>query len=298
MIDTVKKEANNMLISMGEKEEGKFSKQDEKLLRDILGSRIDLQAVISDEMIKKTAYIKGDKVADFVARVRGSNLEIDRVSTLFKIVSLDFLEEFKDDINWDNPDLYRDMSFPFTKFKMGRFLFQFKDYLNWEYLLQHYSIEENELIYFHDYVDWDMISANVVLSEEFMKEYKDSLNWNILSAKQSMSDEFILHMNRYINFKYLVRNQKLSMRIINTFLSRMDMDAVCQFQSLDDYFLIGHAEEINWTLVHGSRMTSISTFVKEHCADFISNYRLKPRVIKEDAYKDMVRKSVFEKSDK
>jgi DNA polymerase III alpha subunit len=280
----VKKEANDLLIKLGHKSTGHFTKSDEKKLRSVLGGVVDLQQNLDDEVIRRMAEYKGVNSPEFFSRVRGSNLQVNAVDSLFKSVSLDFLDEFKEDVNWDNPDLYRDFANqkpsqsinPYSNFRMSRFLFRFKDHINWENLLRYYRMPENEIMFFEDYVNWGTVSEFLMLSEEFMQEYSEFLNWEALCKNQKMSDDFILRMNKKINFNILVRYQKLSMNILNTFLSRMSMNDICQFQWLDDYFLVGHAETINWSIVHNSRIFSISAFVKEQCAEHIKDYIQEP----------------------
>ena len=114
------------------------------------------------------------------------------ISSNFTKIPEDFIDCFKDKLNWDLICL--------NSYSLSEsFIEKYKDYVNWDIISEYQKLSEPFIEKMKDYINWDIISNNQELSESFIEKYKDKLNWNKISYYQHLSKPFIEKYKNYIN---------------------------------------------------------------------------------------------------
>lgn len=164
---------------------------------------------------------------------------------------LEWEKYYNPKFNWHNELFY--MNFIFSE----EFIDEFKDKIDWDQLSIFHIFSEKQLIKYKDKVDWyvaitvQKINENVIreclidldvsykrsvfqsifefnkLSEAFIEElinlnYKeDFVDWYYISRYQTLSENFIRKYKDKVNWKYILLNQKLSEEFKNEFKDKI-----------------------------------------------------------------------------
>ena len=94
------------------------------------------------------------------------------ISSYKRLLSEEFIREFKDNVDWDMISNYQTLSEDFIR--------EFKDNVNWLYISRNSNLKYK-------------------LSEDFIREFKDKLYWYFISTDQKLNSEFINEFNLTIN---------------------------------------------------------------------------------------------------
>lgn len=126
-------------------------------------------------------------------------------------LSIDFLREFRDKIDWQR---YFNYHVPTEKF-----IEEFKDIIPWCYIpgrvkMSESFIRRHRLEMEKYYSCWNSICEHQVLSEEFIEEFADKVDWKAVSFKQKLSKEMIHKYANKVDWRYIVANQKLDQKFI------------------------------------------------------------------------------------
>ena len=89
-----------------------------------------------------------------------------------KVMSEDFIEKNKDEVNWHYISMYRKLS--------EEFIEKYQDKVNWHDISTYQKLSEEFVDRFNDKVDWIYISAYQTLSDEFIEKHQLSVNKNNL----------------------------------------------------------------------------------------------------------------------
>jgi len=103
------------------------------------------------------------KIANNVIKTT-SHINWIKISTKKNTLSVDFIREFKDKVDWKTICINQTLSEDFIR--------EFKDKVDW-------------------YGNWYKISMHQTLSEDFIREFQDKVYWNYISCYQTLSEDFI-----------------------------------------------------------------------------------------------------------
>lgn len=119
-----------------------------------------------------------------------------------------------------------------------KFLYIFRNYLNWAILCEKHYLTELFIYAYKEYVDWDCISKYQILSESFIREFQDKVNWIHISYRQVLSESFIREFQDKVDWDYISINQVLSEDFIREFQDQVDWDYISENQKLSEFFII------------------------------------------------------------
>lgn len=97
---------------------------------------------------------------------------------------IDFLREFKEDINWRILSNFQLQGLTEDVIK------EFIDRLNIKIVLRDYKVSENFLREFHSRLDWFFVSTYQNLSEDFIRDFHFKLHWKMIFKYQNLSEDF------------------------------------------------------------------------------------------------------------
>jgi len=83
------------------------------------------------------------------------------------------------------------------------FIREFKDEVNWEWVSFCQKLSEDFIRECQDEVDWCGISEGQDLSEEFIREFKDKVDWYYIYKYKNLSEDFITEFRSEINWRYI-----------------------------------------------------------------------------------------------
>ena len=126
----------------------------------------------------------------------------------------EFIEKYKDQLDWDCISIHRKLS--------EEFIEKYKDRVNWRFISLHQKLSEEFIEKYKDRVDWYRISSNQKLSKEFIEKYKDGVDWDCISLHQKLSEEFIEKYKDRVDWYWISSYQKLSEEFIEKYKDRVD----------------------------------------------------------------------------
>jgi hypothetical protein len=233
MPEVAQKEALKLLEDFGYKSRsGKLTRHGVTRLREILKEKTKLSDVVQESDIEIMKQLPEDDVASLTNENLQfiKNITLSNSSALNRTIcrySLEFLEEFKDCIDWDNPSVYSAFRNPnCSKYEVSMFLSRFAHEINWDLMVMNYRVTEEFAGIFYEHINWDFGSQWIKLSENFMRQFADDLNWKALCQYQKMGEDFIFDMKEYIDWDSLVRHQTLSVKISLKPMKRTTKDIV------------------------------------------------------------------------
>lgn len=116
----------------------------------------------------------------------------DKISRM-PLLSISFLKQFKDKINW----------------------FWFTLYLNNDEVNENYI--EQIIKEFHDYVDWEVVSYAIPIPEYLLYKYQHKIQWKEfgwLERKKSLSLSFFYNFRDKIDFESFIEQKGISIEQI------------------------------------------------------------------------------------
>lgn len=155
------------------------------------------------------------KVPDWVWEKYGNIFDWNKVSA--NKLSEDFIEKYKDKLNWREVlqanEFSEDFIRRYLKYMDGgllvatqhlseEFLWEFRDFIDWEYLWQ--DVSNDFLRKATNYIHWNSYIWRKRLTEELLREFRDYLDWTVISHTQTLSEPFIKENWDKINFDYLI----------------------------------------------------------------------------------------------
>jgi len=141
----------------------------------------------------------------------------------------EFIQEFKDEVNWINISKYQVLSESFIR--------EFKDEVNWYYISKYQVLSESFIREFKDEVNWNRISQYQLLSESFIREFKDKVQWDEISIYQVLSEPFIREFKDKVDWYWISQCQLLSEPFIREFKDKVDWAIISAYQVLSNSFI-------------------------------------------------------------
>lgn len=195
------------------------------------------------------------------------NLDWHRV--LLDNVNIDFIREFKDNINWISYSKYSKIPFEVLK--------EFKDRFNWYEISSHYdNINKDFINLFEDKInlhnviinnttkldeDWvDKIYYELdkdekyhlynhhIVSEQFIvKHLKKERDWKRYASQvKGLSEDFIRKNANKLDWNLISQNQKLSMNFIREMQDYVNWLEISINQKLNESFIKEYKDKVSW----------------------------------------------------
>ena len=162
-----------------------------------------------------TNKIDNNKTLKRANEILGTNYDNWARLSLCESLTEDFIQEFKDKVDWTCISRYPHLSEDFIR--------KFADRVDWYYISAYQYLSENFIREFADRVAWDWIVKYQPLSEDFIREFKDKVNWNYISANQHLSENFIREFKDEVNWAWISAYQHLSKEFIEEFKDKIHM---------------------------------------------------------------------------
>ena len=165
-----------------------------------------------------TNKIDNNKTLKRANEILGANYDNWERLSLCESLTEDFIQEFKDKVDWFSISRYPHLSEDFIR--------KFADKVDWYYISAYQSLSEDFIREFQDRVAWDWIVKYQPLSEDFIREFKDKVNWNYISANQHLSENFIREFKDEVNWAWISAYQHLSKEFIEEFKDKIYMNFI------------------------------------------------------------------------
>ena len=165
-----------------------------------------------------TNKIDNNKTLKRANEILGTNYDNWARLSLCESLTEDFIQEFKDKVDWTCISRYPHLSEDFIR--------KFADRVDWYYISAYQYLSENFIREFADKVGWYWISRCQQLSEDFIREFKDKVNWNYISAYQHLSEDFIREFKDKVSWGWVSRYQHLSKEFIEEFKDKIYMNLI------------------------------------------------------------------------
>lgn len=172
-----------------------------------------------------------------------SKTEFWNAVSKYQYLSIDFMRDYKDSLNW--------YYISETQLISDEFLSEFSDKVDW-FRVSRRPLTENTITKFKDFLNWDYISLYQQYSEEFAEEHQDKLNFRRCLIKNNFSEEFILRWAHKIGWKN-----------------------ISEYGRLSDDFIIEHRDKFDWIVILCER--NLSARVMREC---FGCYRIDSRLYK------------------
>ena len=165
-----------------------------------------------------TNKIDNNKTLKRANEILGANYDNWERLSLCESLTEDFIQEFKDKVDWFSISRYPHLSEDFIR--------KFADKVDWYYISAYQCLSEDFIREFQDRVAWDWIVKYQPLSEDFIREFKDKVNWNYISANQHLSENFIREFKDEVNWAWISAYQHLSKEFIEEFKDKIYMNFI------------------------------------------------------------------------
>ena len=165
-----------------------------------------------------TNKIDNNKTLKRANEILGTNYDNWARLSLCESLTEDFIQEFKDKVDWTCISRYPHLSEDFIR--------KFADRVDWYYSSAYQYLSENFIREFADKVGWYWISRCQQLSEDFISELKDNVNWYYISAYQHLSEDFIREFKDKVSWGRVSRYQHLSKEFIEEFKDKIYMNLI------------------------------------------------------------------------
>ena len=109
-----------------------------------------------------------------------------------RILSEEFIREFKDKVDWYLVSIYQVLSEGFIR--------EFKDDVVWSYISQYQTLSEDFIREFQNELEWEEITEEQNLSENFIREFQQKVDWGWISEKYKVTDAFLIEFKDKIDW--------------------------------------------------------------------------------------------------
>ena len=165
-----------------------------------------------------TNKIDNSKTLKRANEILGANYDNWERLSLCESLTEDFIQEFKDKVDWFSISRYPHLSEDFIR--------KFADRVDWYCISAYQYLSENFIREFADRVAWGWIVKYQQLSEDFIREFKDKVNWYYISAYQHLSEDFIREFKDEVCWGWISMYQHLSKEFIEEFKDKIYMNFI------------------------------------------------------------------------
>lgn len=156
------------------------------------------------------------------------------------------LQKPYDEWSWDHISInIKEISLNFIK--------EFYEYVNWGLVSERYDLNEKFIIEFEQKINFNKINYNN-LSIYFIRRYKHLLDWNKLSKEDKLSEDFYEEFQNYINWD-IISNRYLSENFIRKFPNKVNWDFISTRNDLSTHFLLDFHDKFNYNILHITSFT-------------------------------------------
>jgi hypothetical protein len=126
------------------------------------------------------------------------------------------------------------------------FIEEFKEELDWPKISRFQKLSENFIRKYKEEVNWEDIRKFQKLSENFIEEHQNVVDWYYISEYQTLSESFIQKFDKKVDWNYISMYQKLSGDFIEENKNKLDWEAICEYQQLNTEIIDNNKNEIYW----------------------------------------------------
>lgn len=165
------------------------------------------------------------------------------------LINENFIRRYADTINWKTVSNSRaDLSIGFLR--------EFKDKIDWQRYFYNHTPTQKFVEEFRDVIPLSTVIYKVKMTEDFIRRYRIELEkyysfWSSICETQDLSEEFIEEFADKVNWKVISYRQKLSRRMIEKYADKLDWKYMIANQKFDQKFIEKHIEHIlplsDWT---------------------------------------------------
>lgn len=143
-------------------------------------------------LLSSSQYMSEEFIREFSNLIHFPQLPFNKKIKL----SIDFLREYKDKIEWDSY-----WAFVPIKFDI---LYEFRDRVDdWKIISRNQELPIEVIEQFKNELDWEAVCLKTHLTEEFMEKYIDYIDWDSISYVQNLSENFITRHEDKVNWNYI-----------------------------------------------------------------------------------------------
>ena len=165
-----------------------------------------------------TNKIDNNKTLKRANEILGANYDNWARLSLCESLTEDFIQEFKDKVDWICISRYSHLSEDFIR--------KFADRVDWYYISAYQHLSEDFIREFADRVTWDWLVKYQHLSEDFIREFKYKVDWTYISTYQHLSEDFIREFKGKVNWIRISKHQHLSEDFIEEFKDWLHMRGI------------------------------------------------------------------------
>ena len=165
-----------------------------------------------------TNKIDNNKTLKRANEILGANYDSWARLSLCESLTEDFIQEFKDKVDWICISRYSHLSEDFIR--------KFADRVDWFYISAYQYLSEDFIREFADRVTWDWLVKYQHLSEDFIREFKYKVDWTYISTYHRLSEEFIREFKGKVNWIRISKHQHLSEDFIEEFKDWLHMRGI------------------------------------------------------------------------
>ncbi len=149
------------------------------------------------------------------------------------------------------------------------FVREFRDNIDWAVLSRQRMLVPEFALEFEDMIDWELISRNIMsgagLTYDLIKQFSHKMNWDIISQHVVLSSRFIITFRNKLNWKMLSGwNFSLTIDHALEYKDQIYWDDLCSFNTgilLNDIATSGLY--VNWTAICKNRALPL-TFIEKY----------------------------------
>lgn len=185
-------------------------------------------------------------------------------------LSVSFLEQFKDKLNWRNVIISQKLPGNFIEKIIKELESKVEDLEDYLVDICKYQTLSEDFIRkfsskFSNARFWYYISIHQKLSESFIKEFKDKVCWHVICMCQKLSESFIREFRDRVDWECISTFQNLSEGFVREFKDRVDWDSISKSQKLSEDFIEEFKDKVNWN--------NILVFQTKISKEFIQKYK-------------------------
>lgn len=143
-------------------------------------------------LLSCSQYMSEDFIREHLDLVKFEQLSFNNKLNL----SIDFLREFKDEIDWEGWWLFQPLKY--------KELYEFRDMIyDWRQISRNRNLPIEVIEHFRNELNWKDVCLKTHLTEEFMEEYINYLDWDSVSYAQDLSEDFITRHADKVNWNHV-----------------------------------------------------------------------------------------------
>lgn len=110
-----------------------------------------------------------------------------------------------------------------------KLIYDFKDKVFWEGILQNNQLSENLIRDCQDIINWAYVSGEQTLSEKFVREFQHKIRWSVLCATHKLSEDFMKEFRHFLDWTFISLYQPLTNEFIVEFKEDIILECINRY---------------------------------------------------------------------